>query len=370
MPVFKETLIKNFILSNFMSLQPKKIVIFCLSGIGNTILFTPTLRILRKKFPKAKITIIFKDIATSEVISGSKLIDELIIFKGGFFKKLGLLFYLRNQKFNISITAFPSNRIEFNLFAWLINAKTRITHSYNVGKLKTLSFLQNRKIQADENIHDVEQNLNLLKLLNVDFKKDEIELFFYLDKKAREFPNKFFRKNNLKNKKVIAIHPGTKKKDAIRRWDKEKFVELIKLLLKNKKIKILLFEGPDEEVIVDYIYEKTNKKTILIENINLKKVGALLEKCSLFLGTDSGLGHIAAALGVKTLVIFGPANPTRTIPYGNHTSYIRAKCPDSPALKYPFWSTSDRIVCKNNLQCLKQLYPNKVYSTLKKFKWI
>jgi ADP-heptose:LPS heptosyltransferase len=353
-----------------MNVNPNRIVIFCLSGIGNTILFTPTLRILREKFPKTKITAVFHNSATAEVMRGSLSVDEIIVFNGSFFKKLGLLSYLKNKKFDISITAFPSNRFEFNLFSWLVNAKTRITHSYKIGKVATLSFLQNKKIQANENLHDVIQNLNLLKLMNIDFKKENIKLFFHLEKKDRLFANRFFIKNKLGGKRVIAIHPGTKKKDAIRRWDKEKFAELINLLLKDKKMRIVLFKGPDEEDVADYIYEKTGKKAIMAENLNLKKVGALIEKCSVFIGTDSGLGHIAAAFGVKTLVIFGPANPTRTIPYGEHTAYIRAKCPCSPALKYPFWSTSDKIICNNNLQCLKKLYPHEIYEELKKRKWI
>lgn len=338
-----------------MDSYPKKIAIFCLSGIGNTILFTPTLRILRKRLPNARFYAVFRNQATSDVLTGSGLVDKAIVFDGNLINKLKLLLHLRNQNFDLSITAFPSNRIEFNLFSWLINARERVTHSYAVGRVRTFAFLQNKKIKADENLHDIFQNLNLLKLLNINFKKEKIELSFFLDKKDKVFSRDFSIKNKLEGKRVIAVHPGTKKKDEIRRWGKDKFIKLINILLRDKKNKIILFKGPDEEDIADFIHEKTGKKAILVENLNLKRVGAIIERCSLFVGTDSGLGHIAAALGVKTLVIFGPANPKRTVPYGGHTAYIRANCPCTPALKYPFWSTSDKIKCSNNLVCLRRL---------------
>jgi len=337
-----------------------KIIIFTISGIGTAILFTPTLIEIRKNFNKDEIVLLAKNKTIADIISGSNYVNKIIIFnKYNFFNKIKLLLKLRKQKFDYSITTFPSNKFQFNLFAFIIGAKKRITHKYKVGKIKTFPFLQNIKIIADEKLHDVEQNLNLLKGLGIKKKDFKKKVFFYISKEDKKFADNFFNKNRLNNYKIIGIHPGCKKEDKLRRWPEKRFIKLINKLNLNKKIKILLFSGPDERDTIKKIYKKLRVKPFIIESKEIKKIGAIINKCNIFLSTDSGLGHIAAALETPVIAIFGPANYNRTRPYGKRCYVIHSNL-KKPLLKYPFESTSCRLNTKKTKESLRKISTKEV----------
>lgn len=348
-------------------MKTDRIIILCLSAIGNTILFTPTLRVLRKKFPKSRIDMLVRESSFAEVLKGSNFIDNIYVIKEGkcIFDKVRLFLKLRKNKYNISINAFPSNRLGFNAAAFLAGAKTRITHSYNNSRLKTLSFLQNKKIKANPNIHDVEQNFNFLKLLGIDINKEKRQLIFHISGKDREFANNFFKKNKIK-KPVVALQPGASVLAPYREWPKENFIKLADMLIEKLKAIVIVFEGPDEPGIADEIISNMkNKGKAVAVNTSLKKAAVIIEKCNLLISTDSGLGHVAAARNTKAIALFGPANPVRTRPYGKMHKVIMKDVGCSPCIRYPFESTDSHTKCKT-LECLKAITPEEVLEEAKR----
>ncbi len=315
-----------------------KIIIFCLSGIGNTILFTPALRILRKNLPKAEITLLVKEKSYAECVIGSKFVDKIVIFSGRIFDKLNLIRKLRKDKYDISITAFPSNRFEFNLFAYLIGAKRRITHRYKIGN--KLAWLQKEFVNANEKLHDVENNLNLIECLGINTEKEKRELIFETSSDDEKYALDFIKRNGLSKLALIGIHPGTSKKAIYRRWPEGNFSRLIdQILAKYIGSKVLLFEGPDERGLAIGILRNAHDKDriVIVKDNSLKENAAIIWHCMLFISTDSGLGHIAAAKNVPVIAIFGPANPNRTKPFGRKVAVIQK---NPHLIKYPFYSTS------------------------------
>jgi len=305
-----------------------KILIVLASGIGNSILFGPTLKALRKNFDNAKIDIFSYKPSFAEPFVGSDLVNKVIYFEG-----IKTLFSLRKEKYDISITAFPSNKWQFNLFAFLAGAKKRITHSYNAGKIITLSFLQNCKIPADENLHDVEQNLNLLKLLNINLPTDK-ELFFKINKENEKYAEEFIEKNNLCGVCLIGVHPGSGPLE-FKRAPEKLFINKINSI-KNKDKVVLIFGGSEEKEIKEKIKNMIKIKSFII-NENLKNVAALIARCDYFITNDTGLMHIAVAVKKpKVFAFFQGTNPTRTRPYSKKAKLILLK---ENRLKYPFYST-------------------------------
>jgi len=181
-----------------------KILVILASGIGNTVLFTPTLICLRKNFPDSKIDLFSHKNAFTEPIKNSGLINNIYIFKG-----LKTLLTLRKNGYDLSITAFPSNKWQFNLFAYIAGAKKRITHSYKMNMFKTLSFFQNEQIPVDEKIHDVEQNMNLLKPLGIDTSAEPRELLFYTSHEDNQFASQWLSDKKISSDDfIIGIHSG------------------------------------------------------------------------------------------------------------------------------------------------------------------
>lgn len=343
----------------------KKVLVMSVSGIGNTILQSPLINtILKRDFI---VDILFKNKTVETVFRDDNRINKKYLIPKTKKEQLKLILELRKNNYDYSIACFPSNRLEFNLFPFLIGVKKRVIHSYNIGNIKTLAFLSNYKIETDEKIHDVEQNLNLLKALDMDPEKEDKELLFSLSKEDKSFVERWIKENKIKEKSIIGIHPGCKRNYEYRRWPKEHFVKLINILSDQKK-KIFLFAGPDEIEETNWIYNNSNEKDkiFLIENKSIGQVAALINKCKLFISTDSGLGHIANALKIHSFAIFGPAISSRTRPYGEYGHYISLNLPCSPCLKYPLYSTDDKIKCKDQ-KCLSLIKPEDVYEKIEPF---
>jgi heptosyltransferase-2 len=337
-----------------------KILVILASGIGNSVLFGPALKILRKNYNDAEIDIFSFKESFAAPFAGSKIVDKIFYFKG-----IKTIFELRKQKYDVSITAFPSNKWQFNAFAFLVGAKKRVTHEYDVAEIKTFSFLQNYKVHVDKNIHDIEQNLNLLKAIGAEINETP-GTFFHIDKESAVYANNIIAINNLEKSFIVGIHPGCNISQKGKRWDMGNFVELIDKICDSGK-KCFLFAGPDEiedtRIILEKIINKS--KVFLINEKILKNVAALIKQCNCFLSNDSGLGHIAGAMGVRTVAISGPAMWTRTAPVGSNSSYIKAEMVEcSPCLKYPFESTSSKIKCKYNYKCLTEIKVDDVYNAL------
>ncbi|MBU1203598.1 MAG: glycosyltransferase family 9 protein [Nanoarchaeota archaeon] len=354
-----------------------KILIIALSGIGNIILSTPLIKKLKENLKDVEIDFVVRSKVFGEPIKDSKYVNKVVVFPyDPYNKNIKSLFMgvkeimkLRRQKYDYSITTFPSNQRMYNLFSFLVGAKKRITHKYQIGGIRTLSFLQNIRIPAKEEFSDPENNLNLLKSLNIKWDKKDLEkCFFHINKKNRIFAGEFIKEHKLQKYKLIGIHPGTSKRGAWRRWPVKYFVRLIKDLKENKKIGIIIFSGPDEEKTIQEIRENVNSERIFfIKDRELKNIAALIKKCDVFLSTDSALGHISGVFNINTIVLFGPANSKRTSPLGKKVKIIYKDVKCNPCLGYPFKSLkADYLKCKNYKKCLRQIKPEDVLEEIRK----
>lgn len=348
------------------------ILVLLMSGIGNTLMFTPALRLLKKAYPHADIDALVMHKGSKEILENNPYLNKIIFFpfakKGYFSSFLFMLRFSSKNRYGICLTAFPSNQREFNVPAFLSRAKKRLTHSYPKTSLSTLSFLQNKKIKAIENISDIEQNINLLSALGIDKpKKMDFKLDIFLKKDEKEFAHKFTKQ--LKHP-IIGMHAGSgtshKKSYSFenKRWPKKNFIELINLLNKNKKCSILLFGGPEELELNKEIKGKNGNVTIVQEE--LRKTAALISKCDFFISSDTGLMHIAEAFDIPLLALFGPTNYFRTQPLSKRAVIIKREMNCSPCFTYPFKTTKASIKC-SDVQCLSRITPHEVYSKYLQF---
>jgi ADP-heptose:LPS heptosyltransferase len=120
---------------------------------------------------------------------------------------------------------------------------------------------------------------------------------------------------------LIAIHPGagsTKK-----RWPTARFIELAWRLAVKEKRKLLVIEGPAEPGLARQIAQTLSTGVLFSEAAPLDLLAAVIESCHFFVGNDSGLAHLAAALDVPCLVLFGPTAPDHWAPLGLNVRSIR-----------------------------------------------
>lgn len=121
---------------------------------------------------------------------------------------------------------------------------------------------------------------------------------------------------------IVALHPGAG--SHMKQWPLERFISLAQRLTLRDRKKLLIIEGPAEPGLAKYIAQTLPASaTIVAESIPLILLAAVLKRCEAFVGNDSGLAHLAAGLGVPSVVLFGPSLPQHWAPLGKHVVVLR-----------------------------------------------
>jgi len=212
------------------------------------------------------------------------------------------------------------------------------------------------KIKYDFNYHKTINNQKLvfryLKLQNFN-----TELPYYLP---------ILSNNNIGDQanKVIVIHPGNDAKNTFRRYPIEKYIDLINLILINKKAKkINIILGPSElnleEILVNYLINFiSNQQVELIKSPSFNEIIRLFSNSSIFITNDSGLAHIAAASKIKIINIYGPADPSDTSPISSNQIIIK---PSIMLDCMPCVKIGGKHGCEEKT-CLKSIDPKVIFS--------
>ena len=118
---------------------------------------------------------------------------------------------------------------------------------------------------------------------------------------------------------LVALHPGAGSKT--KRWPLERFICLARNLAAVGS-KVLVIEGPAESGLAAVVAEGL-PPVIRAESISLELLAAVIARSALFVGNDSGIAHLSAALGVPSVVLFGPTQPRHWAPLGPRVRALR-----------------------------------------------
>ena len=174
----------------------------------------------------------------------------------------------------------------------------------------------------------------------------------FINTKDEEKTKEFFANLDL-SKKLIAVAPSTNWRR--KNWPIEKFAKLLKKLTSENdifpKAYILVFGGPNEEKDGMKFRKllKSSQVILLVYKISIMEIGAIMKRCSLFIGNDSGLMHLAASLGVTTLGLFGPSQDIIYSPWGKKCSFVRTPESYSELIFTPGYDTNDPNSLMTNL---------------------
>ena len=346
-----------------------KILVLALSGIGDALMFTPALKLLRQSLPSAQIDALVMFNGTKEIYETNPNFNKVIHFdflKEGAANSLKFVLGLRN-KYDATINVYPSNRKEYNLISFLIGAKKRVGVEYLRMNSQNLGWLNNVTVLENDKTHNAQTNIKLVeKLVSKKFDK-EPEMQISLSDDDKTFAESFLKgKNILEKDFVVGFHPGcaTLKNHIKRRWEPEKFAELGKKLIKEKNAKLFLFGGPEEEELKSSI-----NKTIDSENSYVIKTEkflqsiAIMKRCDVFVTNDSALMHVASALGLKVIAIIGPTNPHYIHPWKTEHKIVSLNLDCAPCF---FYSPKPLTCSRTDVQfkCIKELEIDMVWNNI------
>ena len=317
-------------------MQFKKILFINFGGLGDEILFLPTIQTVKKEFPNSHITLALEKRSLG-ITSLTNVIDSTLIAnikgKTKYFELFKLLIKIWTGKYDMVISSGSNKFISVFLFMSFIKQK----YGYNTGKLSEILLTKTAKLNKNQYAvnmyHDLVTSISdktaELPVLNIE-KKDVI-------------PNS------------ILIHPGVSKlsvsQGMIKTISAEKWAEVIEKLSDSGK-KVFLIGGPDDKECIETII-----KTVPVEKYenlygttkNLKELAELISSTEIFLCSDSAPLHIAVSLDVKTFAIFGSTDDKKLIPQNDFVKAIKADCdcPIRPCLWEKRQTTCESLDCLN-----------------------
>lgn len=349
-----------------------KILIIALSGIGDALMFTPALKLLRKNLPDAQIDALVMYNGANEIYESNHNLNNVIYFnfiQEGVFKSLKFLFQIR-KKYDAAVNVYPANRKEYNIINYFIGAKKRAGVVYLRKDRSNLGFLNNIRVVENDEIHNVQTNIKLCEAIVGKKIVEEPELEYTLPENQIAEAEKFISDLGISsNDLVIGFHPGcaTLKNHIKRRWEPEKFAELGKKLIEKHSARILIFGGPEENDLKEKIFSLIGSEKVKIINAeSLTLSTAILKRCNVFVTNDSSQMHIAAALGLKVVAIIGPTNQKYIYPWKTKYKIVSLNLDCSPCF---FYSPKPLICSRTDLQfkCIKELTVDMVYKSTVEF---
>ena len=346
-----------------------KILIIALSGIGDALMFTPALKLLRKNLPNAEIDALVMYKGAQEIYSSNPNLNKIIHFnfvEEGALKSFKFLLQLR-KKYDASINVYPANRKEYNIISFIIGAKQRAGVVYLRKDKSCFGFLNNVRVLENDKVHNVQTNIKLCEALIGKKFNEEPLLEFPISEQEKKSASNYLKEIGIgENELVIGFHPGcaTLKNHIKRRWEPEKFAELGKKLIKDHNAKILIFGGPDEKELKKQVSSLIDSDKVNIVNAeSLTKSTAIMNRCNVFVTNDSSQMHIAAALGLKVVAIIGPTNQNYIYPWKTEHKIVSLNLDCSPCF---FYSPRPLICTRTDVKfkCIKELTVDMVYSSV------
>jgi heptosyltransferase-2 len=144
----------------------------------------------------------------------------------------------------------------------------------------------------------------------------------------RVFPNEADRQSASQflqragRERIVAVHPGSGSEK--KNWPVEKFAAVCRWLTDELTVQLLVVEGEADEKVVTRLQNLLEPRPLLVaRGLKLVELAAVLERCALFLGNDSGITHLAAAAGTPTVALFGPASFPIWEPRGERVRVVR-----------------------------------------------
>ena len=348
----------------------ERILVFAYHGLGNFILYTPAIKLLRKRFPNARIDLqVGNSARCEEVLEGSELFDNVcrLPYSAGLSAWIRRAIEIRSIKYDLTINEFHSHSWILSLLVIAGDAPHRAGHVTSPGWSERFShygFTFNIGVMMKEEQHEIDRYLDLMAAVGAEASRQEDrKTFIHLNEEDREFAASFFKTARLRSNYLIGLQPGTSPNMRWKQWPIERYRELIENLLDQATpAHLVVFGSPGEvEMIGSLVKGLEEKVTIAAGRTTIKQVAALIEACDLLVCNDSGLMHVAAAVGTRVAAIYGPTDLARTRPPGEGHRIIRHELPCSPCFRL---EGDDKVQSCTHHDCLMTITPKEVYETV------
>jgi lipopolysaccharide heptosyltransferase I len=316
-----------------------KLLIIKLSAIGDVVQTLPALEALKKTYPDSEITWVVEE-AAAAILEGHPLINRLIISRRKtWLKKLTNPFTcmqglgdiirfireLRDTRYDIAI--------DFQgLFkSGIVIGLARSVRKIGFDRTREFSylFLNERMPAYDIERHALERYLDVARYLGA---KDASPVCTLPIDRERATVRKRLEGVKRPDQTLVVVNPVARWKTKL--WHERNFAELADRLVREKNAAVIFTGSLDDRTMIDRIQSLMRERSLnWAGETTLKELAALASLSELFITTDTGPMHLAAASGARILALFGPTAPWRTGPYGESHIVMRTGIGCSPCFQ-------------------------------------
>jgi lipopolysaccharide heptosyltransferase II len=292
-----------------------QILVLNRNHIGDCLLTTPMLRSLKRRFPRAHMAVAVPA-SNQDLLVTNPHVDEIMIRPqvsswGG---KFGFACQIRDRGYDLIISLqekslFYSWATYFTTVGMprkpitvaLDHARTRRFYQYNVRPMR-------------EDQHEVYKYLDVASLLGCPRERNPV-LELEPTASSRERVERLLSSQGFdSDARFIGINPGGTKPD--KRWPVERFAEVADRLREEMGLPVIIFGGPCDRPLAEGIVAGMNHQPLVVAGqTSLGDTAALMERCQLLVTGDTGPMHMAVALAVPVVAMFGPTNPVKFGPF-------------------------------------------------------
>ncbi|MDP8216746.1 MAG: glycosyltransferase family 9 protein [Candidatus Kaelpia imicola] len=284
----------------------KNILIIAHTNIGDFCYDLVVVNPLRRQFPNAKIYVLTSSRA-KDIADGYKGLDGVITFDKhakdkGLLGRLGIMVALIKDRFDLVVVLKQTMMYRF------LNIPNKWSLAKYLGRF-----------QPEAGMHVADVFLDFLRFHNINIQKAKFDFAF--NEEENSFCDAFLIEEGIDDKdKVVGIHPfsGWSLKD----WPIAKWNELAKILKSKYSIKVINLSKRND-FFSQRVLENISDEIVSADETTLKQAMALIKRCSLFIGGDSSLVHLASCMGVETIGLYGPT--AKIYPYFHYHNIITSQ---------------------------------------------
>ena len=309
----------------------RRVLVVRLRSIGDTVLATPSLDALRRFLPLAQIDVLLES-WVAPVLEGFDAVDNIItVERGSTASRARVVKRLRAARYDVAYNLHGGTTA--TLLTRASGARHRVGYSsYQYSRLFNHTAPPATEIWRQTKTHSVEQQLALLGWTGVPVSDRPATRLVVTEKASASVSERLGAAGVDEVKQIALIHPAAA--FETKQWAVENFARVIENL-SARGFECVAISAPDESQVVADLVENSKARLTAFTDLRLPEVTALADRARLFVGNDSGIAHIAAAVRTPSVVIFGSSNVAHWRPWTQAPSeVVREELPCQPCPGY------------------------------------
>jgi heptosyltransferase-2 len=314
---------------------PQRILVKAVNWLGDLVMSLPALRAVRDGFPDATLAVMVKT-NLAGFFDGLGWVDEIIPYRAerglrAFSMNRQVIRALKKRHFDLAIL-FPNS---FKSALWMARARipTRVGYATDGRGL-----MLTRRLTPARDALDGHQSLYWCGIvrdgLGLTIADGTNTCLLQPAPKACERMRSWLGERRERSERPLIVIAAAAAYGPAKEWPAERFAELIERVAQGYDAECVIIGTAAERARCEYIAQASLVRSILAAGeLSVSEMIAMISLSDGFVGNDSGAMHVAAALGIPTVGLFGSTNPRRTGPRGPHVSVLYKPPPCSPCLK-------------------------------------